>query len=318
MTVKFAKATKTQAKLRLAIAGPAGSGKTYSALAIGTKLGEKVALIDTEHGSASKYADKFDFDTLALTTFSPERYVEAIKSAATEGYGVIIIDSLSHAWAGEGGALEIHDAATAKTGNSYTAWRQVTPLHNQLVEAMLQSPAHVIATLRSKTAYSQEKDQGGKTVVRKVGLQPVQRDGMEYEFDVFLDMDAQNTGSVSKTRCPELTGRIFHKPGDELAAILKAWLSDGTVSVQHSANEQVSQGAVSVVASEPKPSVSCGACGKPITEGTDGNGRPFSAERISEQATKLYGQPLCYGCFRRKKGENGSRAAATSANGTGS
>jgi hypothetical protein len=318
MTVKFAKATKTQAKLRLAIAGPAGSGKTFSALAIGTKLGQRVALVDTEHGSASKYANLFDFDTVALTTFSPERYVEAIKSAATEGYSVIIIDSLSHAWAGEGGALEIHDAATARSGNSYTAWRQVTPLHNQLVEAMLQSPAHVIATLRSKTAYSQEKDQGGKTVVRKVGLQPVQRDGMEYEFDVFLDMDAQNTGSVSKTRCPELAGRMFHKPSDELAAILRAWLSDCAVSVQPSANEQVSQGAVKVVDSEPKQSVPCGACGKPITDGTDVKGKPFTSEKLIELTTRTLAQPMCYECYRKGKEENVSRAPATSANGTGS
>ena len=124
-------ATKKAAKLRLALVGPAGSGKTYSALAIATGLGSKIALIDTEHGSAALYADKFAFDTCNLETFSPDSYVEAIKGAEAEGYDVIIIDSLSHAWIGKDGALEQVDQATRRSGskNSYFAWRDVTPKH---------------------------------------------------------------------------------------------------------------------------------------------------------------------------------------------
>lgn len=138
MQMQFKKATKTQARLRLALIGPSGSGKTYSALAIGKHLGNRVAVIDTERGSASKYADIFDFDALELATFSPLTYVEAIHAAEQAGYDVLIIDSLSHAWMGKEGALEqVDKAARRYQNNSYAGWRDVTPMHNALIDAML-------------------------------------------------------------------------------------------------------------------------------------------------------------------------------------
>lgn len=227
----FRKATKTAAKLRLALIGPSGSGKTYTALSVAQHLGGGVAVIDTERGSASKYADVFEFDTMGLETFSPEVYVKAIQEAGKLGYGTLVIDSLSHAWVGRGGALEIHDNAVARqrTQNSYTAWREVTPLHNAMVDAILQCPCHVIATMRAKTEYVQEKDDRGKTTVRKVGMAPVQRDGLEYEFDVVGDLDWEHNFIVSKTRCPALSGAVMKKPGEELARTLSAWLGGPAV-----------------------------------------------------------------------------------------
>jgi len=226
----FQKAVKYGAKLRMCIAGPSGSGKTYTALRAGIALanGGKVALVDTEHRSASKYADIFDFDVLELgAPFHPNRFVEAIKDADEAGYTVVILDSLSHAWRGPGGMLDIVDeiATRMKTTNTFAAWKDATPIQNALVEAILAADLHVIATMRSKQSYVMERSDKGYTTVRKVGMAPVQREGFEYEFDVFLDMDIDNKAIVSKTRCPALVGKVFNKPGEDLAAILSEWLA---------------------------------------------------------------------------------------------
>jgi hypothetical protein len=229
----FARATKHQAKLRLTLDGPSGSGKTYSALAIGTALGGRIALIDTEHGSASKYAgDPFTFDTLKLDSFEPRRYVKAIKDAEAAGYDVLVIDSLSHAWAGKGGALEQVDQRAGAKGNKFAAWRDVTPMQNELIDAIIGARLHVIATMRTKTEYAVDQD-NGKTTVRKLGLAPVQRDGVEYEFDLVGDLDLNHNLHITKTRCKALDDVVIAKPGAQLAATLKAWLDDGTPEPPH-------------------------------------------------------------------------------------
>ncbi|POB12152.1 ATP-binding protein [Sulfobacillus sp. hq2] len=238
---QFRPATKQFSYLRLALIGPAGSGKTYSSLRIATALGARVAVIDSERGSASKYADEFAFDVLELETFAPHEYIEAIRAAVAGGYDVLIIDSLSHAWAGKGGVLDMHDAATAQErgGNSYTAWRTVSPEHNKLIEEILHAPVHIIATLRSKIAYVQEKDDRGKTVVRKVGMQPIQREGLDFEFDVVGDLDQTNRLVITKTRCRALAQAVIRQPGDEVARTLKAWLSDGPPAPARLTDDQV-------------------------------------------------------------------------------
>lgn len=230
--LEFKKATKKTARARVALSGPAGSGKTYTSLAIATNLGSRVAVIDTEHGSASKYAGIFDFEVLELESFSPETYVQAIEAAEEQGFDVIVIDSLSHAWMGKDGALEQVDRAAKKSssGNSYTAWRDITPKHNALVEAMLACKAHLVVTMRTKTEYVLEENDKGKKVPKKVGLQPVQRDGLEYEFDVTGDLDLENNLFIGKTRCPELKGKMFTRAGADVADALKAWLSDGSAA----------------------------------------------------------------------------------------
>lgn len=224
----FKKATKFASKLRLAIAGPAGAGKTWTALTFATALaqGAGVALIDTEHGSASKYADDFEFDTLELTTFHPQKYIDAIREAEAAGYAVLVIDSLSHAWTGTGGVLEEKDKIAKQKygGNSFSAWNDATQLQNKLVQALLGSKLHIIATVRSKMDYVLETNDRGKQTPRKVGLAPVQRDDLAYEFDVFGTMEIDNTLIIEKSRCPALSGQVIAKPGAGVAETLKAWL----------------------------------------------------------------------------------------------
>lgn len=232
MSFSFTKAVKTKAKLRMAIYGPSGSGKTWTALALATGLaaGGKIAVLDTEHGSASKYADKFDFDALELSDFHPQNYIDAISAAEGAGYTVLVIDSLSHAWAGKGGALELVDKAARKSasGNSYVAWKDITPLQNTMIDKIIGANLHVIATMRSKNEYSQEKDDRGKTIIRKIGVEPIQRKEMEYEMDIVGVMDQSNTMIIEKSRMSELSGAIIEKPGAKLAAQIDAWLNAGS------------------------------------------------------------------------------------------
>jgi Cdc6-like AAA superfamily ATPase len=230
----FRKATKHESRLRLALSGPSGSGKTYTALRIATALSDKVAVIDTERGSASKYADEFEFDVLEPESFHPQVYIDAIRNAEQDGYEVLIIDSLSHAWVGKDGELELVDRVQqrSRSSNSFAAWREVTPLHNALVDAMLTSRCHIIATMRAKTAYSMDQDERGKTQVRKLGMEPIMRDGIEYEFDVHAMMDMSNTMLVMKSRCKALTGAVIQHPGADVAEILRDWLSGEPVPEQ--------------------------------------------------------------------------------------
>lgn len=225
MSSLFKPARRTQAKLRLALAGPSGSGKTYSALLIAFGLGGRVAVIDTERGSASLYAHLGPYDTCELAPpFTPDKYIQAIRAAESAGYDVIVIDSLSHAWAGPGGILDMHDRASAKEKNSWAAWRHVTPKHNDLVDTILQSRAHIIATMRAKQEYVQVED-GGKRRVQRVGLAPVQRDGIEYEFTLVLDLDASHTAIASKDRTSLFDGQVF-RPDQETGKALLAWLTE--------------------------------------------------------------------------------------------
>lgn len=191
----FTKATKQATSIKLAISGPAGSGKTYSALLIAKGLGGKTAVLDTEGGSASLYADFFDFDTwdeLDPNGFPPEYFIYVIKAAEEAGYQNLIIDSLSHEWNGRGGCLELADAiARAKyRGNTFTAWNDVTPRHNRLVNIILNTRLNIIATMRAKSDYIINKDEKtGKSTPQKVGLASIQRDGMDYEFTTMFELD---------------------------------------------------------------------------------------------------------------------------------
>lgn len=227
----FTEATKEKLYLRMALDGPAGSGKTFTGLKIGQALAElvggKLACADSEKHNARKYAHLFKFAHAPIDDYSPKTYTAVIKAAVEQDFSVLVIDSLSHAWAGAGGALDIADKATARSGNKFAGWRDVTPMHNALVDTILTSPIHIIATMRSKMEYAQEKDEKGRTVIRRLGLQPIQREGMEYEFDVFGSMNVDHDMSITKTRCDTLDGGFFRKPGAELAQVLHEWLSSG-------------------------------------------------------------------------------------------
>jgi hypothetical protein len=229
----FQPARRQQSKLRLGLIGPSGSGKTYSALLIAQGLGGKIALLDTERGSGSLYAGLCAYDVAELNPpYDPGRYVQAIQGAAEAGYDVLIIDSLTHAWAGEGGILEFVDKATQAVKNNFAAWREASPKHNALVDAMLGAPMHVIATIRSKTAWEVVKDERtGKTKPVKIGLAPIQRDGLEYEFTAVLELSVDgHIATATKDRTGLFDGSYF-TPGKATGEKLMSWLN-GDQAVQ--------------------------------------------------------------------------------------
>ena len=233
MPIQIRKAERRKSKLRLGLAGPSGAGKTMSALKLAQGLGGKVCMIDTERGSGDLYAHLFEYDIITLAPpFAPKNYTEAITAAENAGYDIIIIDSLSHAWADEGGILDQLDKKDAK--NSYTAWADLTPQHRLLVNAMLNSPSHIIATVRSKQAYELEEyvDKQGnkKTKPVKMGLAPVQREGMEYEFTVFMDIGMNHAAQTSKDRTDMFKDEVF-VIDEKVGKRLMDWLNEGKVDM---------------------------------------------------------------------------------------
>jgi hypothetical protein len=220
----FQKAVKEQCKIRMAIYGASGSGKTFTSLSIATGLGKRVALIDTEHGSAAKYADMFDFDNCNASEQGPESLIKLIKAA--HGYDVLIIDSLSHSW--QQLLTEVDNlAATKYQGNSFRAWSEGTPLQRKLVEAILKYPGHVIGTMRAKTEYVVEQNSKGKAAPRRVGLAPEQGKGIEYEFDIIGSISPDNIMHIEKSRAFEFSNKTYAKPGKELGEALAKWANSG-------------------------------------------------------------------------------------------
>ena len=246
--IQLQKAKRTMAKVKLAIGGPTGSGKTLSSLLLAFGLikaehpeytddqcWDKICIIDTENKSASLYTNfsvgpykTGEYYTIPIEPpFEASKYIDAIHAAEQGGMSVIIIDSLTHAWTGEGGALDKQGKIAARTGNSYTAWRDVTPEHNRLVDAMLQSPCHWIADIRAKQEYVQEKNQNGKTVVRNIGMGLQMRDGIEYEFSTCFMLDSDHTASSTKDRTGLFDGKYFTIT-PETGKQIYAWLSSAS------------------------------------------------------------------------------------------
>lgn len=223
--MQIRKAERKKAKLRLGISGASGSGKTWSALAIATGMGGKIGIIDTEAGRGELYANDFNYDIIRLDApYSPERYIEAIRIFERAGYDILIIDSLSHAWVGEGGILSIVDRSGS---NSFTqGWKIATPKQNALIDAIVTSKLHIITTLRVKTEYVVEKNDRGKSEPRKVGLSPVQRDGLEYEFTVFMDINQDHVAHITKDNT-KLFDQQYLQPSKDMGAKLMHWLNDG-------------------------------------------------------------------------------------------
>lgn len=226
---KFTKAVKKKARLRLGITGPSGSGKTYSALLLASGLSKKIAVIDTEKGSASLYSNLVDFDVLELAPpYSPERYTEAMIEAVKEGYEVIILDSISHAWAGVGGILNQKEQLDARGGNSFANWAKMTPIQERFIANITNCPAHIIVTMRSKQDHSAITE-GGKTKIQKLGLAPIQRDGFEYELTTVFDVAMNHEAEASKDRTGIFVDKIF-KITKETGEQLKAWLDSSTLT----------------------------------------------------------------------------------------
>lgn len=211
----FKKATRKKVFVKIAVTGPSGSGKTMSSLRLARGLvgpSGKIAVIDTENDSASLYAGQkpgrevIEFDSAVMSApFTVEKYIRALDEAELAGYDCVVIDSLSHAWAADGGLLQKKEALDARGGNSFSNWSSITKEHERLKAKLLQSRVHVIACMRSKQDYVLESNDKGKQTPRKVGLAPIQRDGMEYEFSVVFDVAMDHSGTsqpISRTQRP--------------------------------------------------------------------------------------------------------------------
>lgn len=223
--MEFKKAERSACKIKLSIAGPSGSGKTYSALQLANGLVDdwsKVGVIDTENGSASLYSHLGDYQTLTMKApFSPERYVEAIEAAEKAGFQCLIIDSLTHAWES---ILQTH---ANMSGNSFLAWQRLTPLHNSLIQAILQCNMHVIVTIRSKQDYA-INTVNGKAVPEKLGLKPIARDGIEYEFSVAFEINHHHAATVSKDRTGLFKDQVGFIIGPETGKAIRDWCETGS------------------------------------------------------------------------------------------
>lgn len=296
----FKKVQRKAAKMRVALAGPSGAGKTLSSLYLAygvTSDWDKIALIDTEHGRGQFYAERSDLGTGAylydeLTPpYSPERYIEKVREAckAVGSDGVVIIDSFSHAWNNEGGVLDIQNRLAENSTNktSFSTWNEAGKIQNNLVNTILSLDCHVIITMRTKMAYAMELNDRGKTVPVKIGLEPVQRENTEYEFDIVFNVARNHIATISKdtTFLDKFEGVIT----SDLGRQLKDWLSNGA---------------------EPEK---CSDCGAIITSA---QGR--SADDIANGTLENYGRKLCWNCMakeiKKRKEMNNSENAPTVSN----
>lgn len=227
--MQLRKATRKQAKIRLGLSAVSGGGKTYSAILIAKGLTKgdlsKVAIIDTENGSADLYAHLGEYNVLTLEApYSPERYIDAIQDCENAGMEVIIIDSITHEWDGKGGILEI---SNSMAGNSYTNWAKLTPRHQAFIDTILQSKCHVITTVRRKQDYDMVTNDKGKLMPQKVGLKEVTREGFEYELTLNIELDVKHYASVSKDRTGLFVGKPEFIPDEETGKKILEWCESG-------------------------------------------------------------------------------------------
>jgi len=240
------RAVRSQARLKLAVTGPSNSGKTFSSLALACALASlvadaegrpgtgKVLGIDTENDSMALYSDEFDFEHISFKApYTTARYKLAMQEAVKGHYDVLLVDTITHQWQGEGGIQSRKDALDAEGGNSFTNWAKLSPEHTGFIEFIKQFPIHTICTMRSKTEYVLETNARGKQQPRKVGTAPIQREGMDYEFTMVFDLDADHTAAVMKDRT-RLNGQPLFSRDErydlasyDVAMKLWKWLTSG-------------------------------------------------------------------------------------------
>lgn len=224
----FRKAERKQSYLKIALTGPSGSGKTYSALLMASGMGKKIAMLDTENGSGELYSDICNYDIETITPpFTHTKYIEVIKEAQNAGYDVLIIDSLTHVWSGSGGLLEQQEqiARTKYKGNTWAAWKDITPMHDALVQAILQSKIHIIATMRSKQDYIQTEDKK----IKKVGMAPQQREGMDYEFTIVFDIDREKHEATASKDRTKIFDNVIEVITADTGRRIMEWSRNGTL-----------------------------------------------------------------------------------------
>ena len=233
------KAEKKRVKLKMAVQGPSGSGKTWGALALAKNLWPeaKICVIDTENESASLYADKFTFDTIPLgPPFTTARYVECIDASVKAGYDVLIIDTITAQWDGSGGILQRKNEMDMRGGNSFTNWSSFTPEHEAFKQIMLQAPIHVIATMRSKQDYILQANDKGKQMPKKVGMAPIQRDQIDYEFTIVFDVQMDHKAVSSKDRTGLFNDKVVDLADPMTADAIRGWLESGVEVAQKPAS----------------------------------------------------------------------------------
>lgn len=227
--MQLQKAQRKRVPIKMALQGPAGSGKTFCALLIAYGLcndWNKIAVIDTENHSAELYSHLGEYNVLCISApFTPEKYIEALQICTQSNMDVVIIDSVSHEWEGSGGILDLH---SNMTGNSYTNWAKLTPRHNDFVQAILQSSFHVIATIRSKQDYVLV-EKNGKMVPEKVGLKGITREGMDYEFTLVFEIDIKHNAQTSKDRTNLFMGKPEFKITPDTGRMIAQWCNSGVL-----------------------------------------------------------------------------------------
>jgi nucleoside-triphosphatase THEP1 len=225
--MKLQIAKRNQTKMRVAIQGASGSGKTFSSLQLAYGLCSdfsRVAVIDTEDRSSTLYAHLGEYRVLPICApYTPEVFIEAIEKCENESIDVIIIDSISHEWEGEGGVIEIH---SSMLGNSFSNWSKVMPRHNALIKKILNSKCHIIVTMRSKHEYVLS-DKNGKSVAEKVGMKAVQKDGIEYDFTVLFELDGQHYAKCTKDRTQIFSTLIPYRLTENSGQEMKRWCIEG-------------------------------------------------------------------------------------------
>lgn len=277
----FTPVTRQKSKLRLAITGTSGSGKTLGALYIAYGItGDwgKIALIDTEHERARFYADRSDLQTGTFLyaslgpPYTPEKYKQYVQDAALAvgPDGCVIVDSFSHVWSNEGGVLDIKDRIAGQAGkNSYTAWNEAGKVQNDLVNTILSVNTHTIVTMRSKMAYALEENERGRMQPVKLGLAPVQREDTEYEFDIVLNVNRDHIATASKdTTFLDKFGQMITP---DLGRQLREWLDEGV---------------------EPD---FCADCGKVIA-----STQKYTAAQLVEKSVEKFKTKLCYKCMKER------------------
>lgn len=219
------KAERKRAKFRGGLSGPSSSGKTFTALTLFKGFGGKTALIDTENSRGEMYGDKFEYDVLTLEKpFTPERYIEAIKTVEAAGYQNLIIDSLSHSWLE---TLDIKGKLDERGGNSFTNWNVPGRRYASLMEYINQSPLHIISTSRVKRKHVMETDEKGKTVVRRIGLEDIAREGSEYDLTLELRLSADHTAEALKDNTGIFLGKDPKVLTEEDGKAIYNWLTQG-------------------------------------------------------------------------------------------
>lgn len=233
MKIEFTPAVRRKTRARVALSGPPGSGKTWTALTFAHVFAPgSIAMIDTEKESADSYqgVNGWHWFSYKPTTYEPELLIDALAAAAAGGYECVVIDSLSHFWMGTGGMLEQVDNSTKRSRSSSSfssGWKEMRPIERRMIDALTGYPGHVIVTMRTKTEWVVQDNAQGKAAPRKVGTKPEQREGIEYEFSVVAEMDTDNMMTISKTRVPTLKRAVFTEPGPEVAQKILDWLNDG-------------------------------------------------------------------------------------------